>query len=335
MIDIGIVGVGVAGEWYADILKRTPDACLAAALRSPSGDTDAVTRDWKAPCFNSIERFLSHGLDAVIIATPSGQHYTQAKAALERDLHVLIEKPITLEIAQAKELVTLAKTRDLRLGVTFQRRADPLFQAVTGAVSAGAIGIPTLLSITMPYYRSQAYYDSAAWRGTIAQDGGGILMNQGIHLVDLAVWLFGPVQKVSAFAAKRARRLEVEDTVSIALEFKNGALGSLSGTTATKLGVPHILEVCGSEGSLRIEGEEVERWDVPGLPRPSGGKANGGAADPRATSVQNHSRIVADFIGAIREGREPIVTGEKAISSIEVVQAVYAAAQSQTIVSLP
>lgn len=326
--------MGVAGGWYADLLNRTSGARLAAALRSPGGDTSAIAQAWGTLCFDDIETFLGHGLEAVIVATPSGQHYAQAKAALNQNLHVLIEKPITLEVDHAEELVALAKARNLRLGVTFQRRIDPLFRAVRGAILEGAIGTPVLLSITMPYYRSQAYYDSATWRGTPDLDGGGVLINQGVHLVDLAIWFFGPVRRVSAFTTTRARQLEVEDTVSVALEFKNGALGSLSGTTASKPGVPHTLEVCGTEGSLRIEGEGIMRWDVPGIPKPLGGEAGGGAADPRATSVQNHARIVADFVAAIREGREPLVTGEEAMLSTEVVQAVYAAAQSQAAVSL-
>lgn len=177
VLEVGVVGVGVAGGWYAEILKRTPDACLAAALRSPGGDTDAVTRAWSVPCFNDLEAFLERGLEAVIIATPSGQHYVQAKAALEAGLHVLVEKPITLEVAEARDLIRLARARNLRLGVTFQRRADPLLQAVKRAVDAGALGKPTLLSVTMPYYRDQRYYDAANWRGTYTQDGGGVLMN--------------------------------------------------------------------------------------------------------------------------------------------------------------
>lgn len=335
-LETGIIGVGVAGGWYAEILKRTPDARLAAALRSPGGDTNAVTRAWGVPCFDDLEAFLGCGLDAVIIATPSGQHYAQAKAALEAGLHVLVEKPITLEVAEARELTTLARAKNLRLGVTFQRRADPLFRAIKSALEAGALGIPTLLSITMPYYRGQDYYDAAAWRGTYAQDGGGVLMNQGIHLVDLAVWLFGPVARVVAFAATRARHIEVEDTVSVTLEFESGALGAICGTTAGKPGAPHTVVLCGSEGSLRLEGEQLTQWELlsPQPVEAGAAKADNSAADPRATSTGNHARIVADFVAAVREGRDPLVTGEEALLSLEVVRAAYTAAQDAQVVTL-
>jgi UDP-N-acetyl-2-amino-2-deoxyglucuronate dehydrogenase len=336
VLEVGVIGVGVAGGWYADILKRTPDARLAAALRSPGSDTDAVTWAWGVPCFDDLEAFLASGLNAAIVATPSGQHYAQVKAALEAGLHVLVEKPITLEIAQARELTGLAREKNLRLGVTFQRRADPLFRAIKGALEAGALGTPSLLNVTMPYYRGQDYYDAAGWRGTYAQDGGGVLMNQGVHLVDLAVWLFGPVARVGAFAATRARHIEVKDTVSVTLEFESGALSAICGTTVGKPGAPHTVTLCGSEGSLHLEGERLTRWELP-IPRPveaDAVKADNSAADPRATSTENHARIVADFVAAVREGRDPLVTGEDSLLSLEVVRAAYTAARSHTTVSL-
>ena len=333
-LKVGIIGVGTAGGWYAEIVRNLPNAELAAALRSPGGDTAAVQDAWGVPCFDTLSDFLDAGLDAVIVATPSGQHFEQAKAALGAGLHVLIEKPICLEVAEAQELVSLAAEKNLRLGVTFQRRADPLFIAVKEAVASGALGKPTLLTITMPYYRTAEYYASAAWRGTFSEDGGGVLMNQGIHLVDLAVWLFGAVRRVSAFATTRLHDVEVEDTLSATLEFSSGALGTVAGTTASPPGVTHSIEVCSTAGSLRLEGERVVRWDVPGRVRPEGGKGDGAAADPRATSTENHARIVADFIEAVQTGRSPRVTGEDAMLSLSVVKAAYTSVREGRTVEL-
>lgn len=328
MLDVGVVGVGTAAGWYANILKRTPHARLAAALRGPGGDTDTVSRMWNVPCFNELDAFLGYGLDAVIIASPSGHHFKQAKAALEAGIHVLVEKPIALNLAEAQTLGECAKKNDLRLGVTFQRRADPLFRAVKNAIDAGGLGTPTLLGITMPYHRNQEYYDSANWRGTYAQDGGGVLMNQGIHLVDLAVWLFGPVSRVAALTATRARHIEVEDTASSALEFENGALGSICGTTASSPGEPHSIQVCGTAGSLHIEGEAIVNWHVPDVPEPEFvALTDSSAADPTQTSTANHERIVTDFVDAIQQGRDPLVTAEAASHSLQVIVAAYASAR--------
>lgn len=148
------------------------------------------------------------------------------------------------------------------------------------------------------------------------------------------MWLLGPVARVGAFAATRARHIEVEDTVSVALEFVSGALGSISGTTASKPGSAHALMLCGSEGSLSIEGEQLTRWDM-ALPRPAeAGAVDTSAADPRTTSVVNHARVVADFVAAVREDHAPLVSGEDALLSLEVVQAAYIAAQRHKIVDL-
>lgn len=336
MVGFGIIGVGTAGGWYADIVKELPDANLVAALRSPGGDTAAVEQRWSVPCLDDLAAFLAlPDLDAVCIATPSGQHYAQAKAALEAGKHVLIEKPVTLKLAHADELIALAKARNLRLGVTFQRRADPLFQAIKAAVDSEAFGRPVLLSIVMPYYRSQAYYDSAFWRGTPELDGGGVLMNQGIHLVDLALWLFGEVKRVTTFDGTLARDIDVEDTVSVGLEYASGALGSICGTTASAPGAAHSLEVCGTKGSFRIEGERVVRWDVPGIAAPEATvRADGGASDPTKTSAANHRRVVQDLMGAIEAGRDPLVTAAEGKRSVAVVLAAYRAARTGSAVTL-
>lgn len=333
-IQIGVIGVGTAGGWYADILKEQPGAQLTAALRGPGGDTDAVSRAWGVPCFDAIDTFLEAEMDAVVVATPSGQHFEQAQRVLKAGKHVLIEKPITLELEHAHELIGLAAAQDLRLGVTFQRRADPLFRTVKEAVSSGALGEPVLLSITMPYFRTADYYASAPWRGTYAEDGGGVLMNQGIHLVDLAVWLFGAARRVSAFEARRLHGVEVEDTISLTLEFASGALGNISGTTASRPGATHGVEVCGTKGSLRLEGEQVVRWDVEGLAKPEGTVSDKSSSDPKATSTANHQRIVADFVAAVEEGRAPLVTGEDALLSLAVVRGAYQAAKEGRVVEL-
>lgn len=330
----GVIGVGTAGAWYADILKKTADVELAAALRSRGGDTAAIEKSWGVPCFDNLETFLGTGLNAAIIATPSGQHFQQAQALIREGVHVLVEKPICLEVEAAETLVAAAKRHDVRLGVTFQRRADPCYRAIKETITSGAFGEPTLLSITMPYFRTPAYYDSAPWRGTYALDGGGVLMNQGVHLADLAVWLFGTVKRVSAFAATRSHDIEVEDTLSAALEFHSGALGTISGTTASPPGVSHSVDICGTLGSLRLAGDTLVRWDVPGVPQPEGGVSDGAASDPKATSTENHARIVEDFAAAVRHRRDPLVTGEDALESLGLVKAIYRAASEGHVIEL-
>jgi UDP-N-acetyl-2-amino-2-deoxyglucuronate dehydrogenase len=325
---VAIAGVGVAGGWYAGIVQGLKGAELVAALRSKGGDTGAMEREWGVPCFTDWEDLLQQKPEALIVATPSGLHYAQTTQALESGLHVLVDKPLTLRVGEARELVALARGRNLRLGVVFQRRTDPVYKAVKKALHIGALGQPVLLSITMPYYRSPEYYASAAWRGTWSMDGGGILMNQGIHLVDVAAWWLGRAVQVNALAATLTHTVEVEDTIALSARFENGALLSLCGTTASQPGALHTLELCGTRGSLRIAGERVVRWHVPDFPKPE----NDATSNPAQSHLTGHRRIVEDFVEAVRDGRDPLVSGAEGVKSLEFVQAAYTSAQASHII---
>lgn len=334
-LGFGIIGVGTAGTWYANIVGQQSDALLVAALRSPGGDTESIAAAWGIPCYDDSEAFFSQeNLDAVCIATPSGQHYAQAKQALLAGKHVLVEKPLTLNLAEARELHELAAAKNLRLGVSLQRRADPFYRTIKSVIDSGVMGKPVMLNISLPYYRSQAYYDSAAWRGSTELDGGGILMNQGIHIVDLAVWWLGRAQQVTAFTGTLARTIQVEDTAAVSIIFENGALGSIAGTTAGAPGAAHSLELCASEGSFRIEGENIVRWDVNAERPKTTVHKDGGVNNPKTTSTQNHALIVKDFITAIREERQPVVSALAASHSLELILAAYSSARTGQIISI-
>ncbi len=328
---VGVVGAGIAAGWFVDLLRRSGDAECVAVLRAPGGDRAEAGARLGVRALDDADAFYGLGLDAVVVTSPSGLHAEHASTALEHGCHVLVEKPITITGAAGERLVALAHQRDLRLGVVFQRRADPVFRHVAAAIHGGAIGTVVAVGLTLPYHRDAAYYASAAWRGTWALDGGGVLMNQGIHLLDVLVWWFGDPDDVRAFAATQARAVEVEDTAAVALRFgpgpAAGALGTVLATTASSPGHPHALDVLGTRGSLRLEGERVVRWDVAGAPPPNASEtADGGARDPRATDTTNHGRVLADFLVALREGREPLVDGREALRSLALVERVYRAA---------
>jgi len=326
---VGVMGAGVAASWFVDILRALGDADCPVALRSPGGDVDDAAQRLGAHVVDDPEAFFANSLDAVIVASPSGLHAEHARSALERGLHVLVEKPVAIRSADADALVALATARDLRLGVVLQRRADPLFRHLARVISDGALGRIVGVQLTLPYQRDDAYYASAAWRGTWALDGGGVLMNQGIHLLDVLVWWFGDPLEVQAQAATLARSVEVEDTATAVLRFgpgpADGALGSVLATTAATPGRPHRLEVLGTRGSFTLEGERVVRWDV-ASPAPPAGSDDASARDPRATDTTNHARLVADFVAAVRARRAPLVDGAEGIRSLRLVERLYAAA---------
>jgi predicted dehydrogenase len=333
-LGFGIAGAGMVARYHAAGVARTPGARLVAVCREDAARAEAAASQFGVPCEASLEVLLARpDVDAVCICTPSGQHAAQAIAAAQAGKHVLVEKPMALTLADADALIAACRDAGVRLGVALQRRIDPVFGSVKAAIDAGALGKLTLGAIGVPYLRPQSYYDSAAWRGTWALDGGGALMNQGIHLLDLLVWYMGDAAEVQASAATLAHTIEVEDCVTAALRFASGALGGVMATTAAAPGFPHRVEVYGDRGGVQIEGEQIVRWEVPGREPPeavsAAGVASAGAgASPTGIGAVGHTRIVGDFVAALREGRAPLVPGEEGRRSLALALAIYESARA-------
>ncbi len=334
-IRFAIAGAGMVARYHATAIGRTPGAQLVAICRSHGGDAAEAEARFGVPCMPSYAALLARDdVDAVCICTPSGLHAEQTILAAQAGKHVLVEKPLALTLRDADAMIATCHSGGVRLGVALQRRADPAFQALRAAVADGAIGRPTLGTVTMPYLRDQRYYDSAAWRGTWASDGGGALMNQGIHLVDLLLWLIGDeVAEVWASTATLAHQIEVEDCVTATLRFASGALGSIAATTAAAPGFPHRVEIYGDAGGVQIEGEQIVRWEGSNperlrqyLAQPGAPAAAGAGANPTGIGAAGHTRLLADFVAALRTGQAPLVSGAEARRSLALVLAIYAAA---------
>jgi len=336
-IRFGIIGAGVAGRYHAQAIAQTPGARLIAVCAGHPERAAALASTFNARVEPDVAALLAcDDIDAVCICTPSGQHAEQGIAAAKAGKHVLVEKPLAITLADADALIDACRTAGVYLSVALQRRTDPDFCAARDALAAGALGRPILGVITIPYLRTQKYYDSAAWRGTWALDGGGALMNQGIHLVDLLIWLMGDeVVEVQARTATLAHTIEVEDCASATLRFAGGALGAIAATTAAAPGFPHRVEVYGTQGGIQIEGETIVRWETTGRPPPaslhitsgSGRQEAGAGAHPTGISAIGHTRIMGDFVAAIRERRQPLVSGSEARRALAVVLAIYESAR--------
>jgi predicted dehydrogenase len=227
-------------------------------------------------------------------------------------------------------MIEACESANVKLGVTLQRRAEEPFRSLREAVAAGELGRLVCGSVTVPYYRPQDYYDSAAWRGTREMDGGA-LMNQGIHLVDLLVWCMGDPVSAAAVAGTLVHDMESEDTISAALSFSGGEVASVSATTAASPGFPHRIEVYGTAGGIQIEGEKIVRWETTGQVSKTEEDADmpgdaGSGRDPMALSVDGHASVYRDFVGAIREDRHPAISGEEGRRSLSAVLMMYQSA---------
>jgi UDP-N-acetyl-2-amino-2-deoxyglucuronate dehydrogenase len=327
----------MVARYHAQAIAATPGARLVAVSRSDPSKAAAAAAEFGVPCETSDAALLARSdVDAVCICTPSGAHARQTLAAARAGKHVLVEKPMALTLADADAMIAACRSAGVVLGVALQRRTEPAYQLVHRAIEAGALGRPVLGLALIPYFRAQAYYDSAGWRGTWAEDGGGALMNQGIHIADLLVWFLGDVEEVLARSATLAHSIEVEDDVVATVRFKNGALGSIVATTAAAPGFPHRVEIYGTRGGVQLEAEAIARWDGDAVPAidpslraglaPAAAGAGGSATGLAPTG---HARILADFVAAVREGRAPLVPGEEGRRSLALVLAVYESARSE------
>ena len=340
-VRFGIVGTGLAARFHAEAIARAPGARLVAVCRSDSTRAAEAEAHFGVPCELSYGALLARAdVDAMCICTPSGLHAEQTIAAARAGKHVLVEKPIALSLSDADAAITACRVADVRLGVVLQRRTDPLFTAVKAAIDGGRLGRMVLGNVSIPYIRPQEYYDSAAWRGTWALDGGGALMNQGIHLVDLLLWCLGDVEQVRAHAATLAHAIEVEDCVTVTLQFMSGALGTIAATTAAAPGYPHRIELYGDQGGIQIEGESVVRASsrVPevmaGLPAMATVQVGAGVgASPASISAEGHMHLVADFVGAVNDRLAPIVPGEEGRRALALVLAIYESARTGRTIS--
>ncbi|MXZ19438.1 MAG: Gfo/Idh/MocA family oxidoreductase [Caldilineaceae bacterium SB0665_bin_25] len=332
-LGFAILGAGMVAEYHLNAIGECADlgARLVGVGHYNQARYGEISQRFGAPARAYDDLLADPAVDAVCICTPSGQHAQQAIAAASSGKHVLVEKPMALSLADADAMIATCRENGVQLGVCLQRRAEPLFRRVHDAIHGGDLGDITLGVVTMPYFRDEPYYAQADWRGTWEMDGGGVLMNQGIHIVDLLLWFLGDPVEVHAFADSRHRSVEIEDTAAAVLRFDNGAVATITATVATEPGFPHRLEVYGTNGGIQIEGESVLRWGladaaretVEPWPVATEQVDPGMAGDPRGISTSGHIAILKDFIAGIRRGEDPVIDGAEGRRSLAAILAVY------------
>jgi predicted dehydrogenase len=334
-IGFAILGTGMVADYHRQAIAANAPlgARLVAVGHHAPAQFAAISQRIGVPCRTYEELLADTAVHVICLCTPSGQHAAQAITAAEAGKHVLVEKPMALSLADAQAMITHCQQAGVKLGVALQRRAESLFQQIHQAIQAGDLGELNLGALTIPYHRPQAYYEQAAWRGTWTLDGGGVLMNQGIHLVDLLVWFMGDPLQVQAQAATLQRDIEVEDTLVALLHFANGAKATITATTTAAPGFPHRLEIYGTRGGIQIEGETVMRWSLAdpaqaAVPTQVSSKTAdpGAGGDPRGIAASGHIALVRDFIAALRDNRPPLVDGREGMRSLATVLQIYQAA---------
>ncbi|MCO8121444.1 Gfo/Idh/MocA family oxidoreductase [Stieleria sp. TO1_6] len=344
-IGIGIVGCGMIANFHARAIADAAGAHLVGATsRRPEGyQAFAAEHDCKG--YESLEAMLADdSIQAVSICTPSGLHMDPAVAAAKAGKHVIVEKPLEITPERCDAIIQACDEAGVRLTVTFQSRFHKSSRLMKQAVQDGRFGKITLGDAYVKWYRSQEYYDSGAWRGTWKLDGGGALMNQAIHSVDLLLWLMGPVKQISAMTATMTHeRIEVEDVAVATLQFENGALGVIEATTTAYPGALKRIEISGSQGSAVLEEEDIKAWDfAKETPEDEAIRADmanktdggGGAADPSSINHYGHTQLFEEVVSAINEDRPSMLDGHEGRRSVEVICAIYESAKTGKVVTL-
>jgi UDP-N-acetyl-2-amino-2-deoxyglucuronate dehydrogenase len=341
-VRVGLIGCGKVGTIHAAALQSIPEAKFVAACDANADRAAAFAAKYGATPFTDLPAMLKH-VDAVIIGTPHPLHAEPAVLAARAGVHVLVEKPMAATLADCDAMLAAAKQSGVTLGVISQRRFFEPVQRIKAAIDAGKIGTPSLGVFIMYSWREPSYYHSDPWRGKWDTEGGGVLVNQSPHQLDILLWLLGPVAEVSGtWANLNHPNVEVDDTAVATLRFKNGGLGSIITSVSQKPGIYTKVHVHGSNGaSVGVETDRgatfiagvsgisepplTDLWTVPGEEKllsqyQTEDRAAFAAVD---ATVHYHALQIRDWVLAILEKRPPLVTGEDGRAVVELFTAIY------------
>lgn len=339
-LGFGIVGLGMIAEFHAAALSAMDGGRLVACASANPGKADAFAKKHGGRAYASLAELLKDpAVDVVAICTPSGAHLEPALAAIEAGRHVVVEKPLEVSTDRIDRMIEAADAQGVGLFGIFPRRFNPATGILKDAVAAGRFGQISSADAYVKWWRSQAYYDSGDWRGTWKFDGGGALMNQSIHTIDLLLYVMGDVESVRAETRLVAHAgIEVEDAAAALVTFKSGAIGVIQGSTAAWSKVGHAAEVqiAGAGGSAFLADDRFRVWefaeetaadtDVRATYGLASAAAGAGAADPAAIDFTWHQRNLENIRDAINGDGQAMVDGREARRAVALIQAIYRSA---------
>ena len=328
---VGFTGGGNITDTHVRAVQEVPGLQPIGVCGPNAAKVGALAERYGLLAAPSLAALLDQTpLDIVCIGSPSGVHADEMACAAARGCHVLCEKPLDITLERVDTAIEAVERAGVSSGLFFQDRCTPAFREVREAIADGRLGRILLVDARVKWYRAPEYYRTAAWRGTPSLDGGGALMNQGIHTVDLLLYLLGDVTSVQARAATTLHDIAVEDTLVATMEFASGAVGTLQATTAAYPGYPRRVEITGTEGTVVLEHDRIVGWDlrcghVEGTTLTSATKS---ASTAVVADASPHRRVVEDFVEALRAHRRPACDAREGRRSIALAEALYAAARS-------
>lgn len=329
-IHVGLIGGGNISSTHARAVDSIPDAKVVAVYGPNPAKANNLGTAHHAAVYGNLETLLTHRpMEMVIIGSPSGLHADQGIAAARHGLNVLVEKPIDITTERADALIDACDRANVRCGVIFQERFHPENLKIKKLIDEGGLGRLLLVNAHVPWYRPPEYYTGSRWHGVRAIDGGGALMNQGVHTIDFLLWMIGDVANAQARTATVLQQMECEDTALAILEFANGAFGTLQVTTAEYPGYERRLEITGTEGTVILEGDRIVAADLRHKresllsPPPASAGVGERATSPVVNDISGHRAAIENFIRVVRDGGELNCDGREGRRSLELVERIY------------
>lgn len=343
-IRFGIIGGGMAFPLHAGALKDLPEEAEITAICDHKEEAcKKLAEEYKVPFWttNWKELVQREDVDAVCVVTPPASHEEIVVACAEAGKHVMCEKPIAINLLQADRMINACKKAGVKFGVIFMYRFMDQAQLIKKAIDDGKLGKLISVDCSGKCFRSDEYYASGAWRGTWKGEGGGSLISQTVHFIDLMLYLVGDVKELyGRYMTTIHPEIEVDDAANASFKLQNGAIGTVQSATAVKPGYPRHIEIHGEKGTIKIVEEEIVEWKVEGMNEEdfltkekvdSGDTATGAGY----VATENHRRQLLDFIHSIWEDRAPMVDGEEGRRTLEFIRAIYQSGDTGKVVTFP
>jgi len=344
LMRIGIVGCGVISDIHIKAILEIPDVKLVAVADINENVAKAIAERCKCDWYTDFKEMIRRAdIDIIDICTPSGLRKDIAVYAAENKKHIIAEKPIEVTIDRIDEILEACSRNKVFISGIFNKRYKDIYQQIRNIVTQGRLGRLIFADVSMKWYRPSEYYKNSSWRGTWALDGGGALMNQCIHYVDILQWLVGPVENVFGQTDKLVHTyIETEDTAAALIRFKCGAMGTIQAATSTYPGFSAKFSLHGENGGIIVEDDRVIDFKFkekyPGdetLFGDESNQVNAGASTNIVTNYELHKRQLTSIISSLRQGKEPEISGNEARKAVEIIEAIYRSASEKKLITLP
>ncbi|MCL2517736.1 MAG: Gfo/Idh/MocA family oxidoreductase [Oscillospiraceae bacterium] len=338
-LGFGIIGCGLIANWHQIGVEESGQGYTVGAFDIKPEYSENFCKKYNIKQFIEIEDMLSDdNIDIVCVCTPSGLHAKYTLLAAEAGKHVLVEKPMALNVEDCDAIIEASVKYNVKIGVVSQFRLRKAMGILKSVVADNRLGKIVTGDLYMKYFRSQEYYNQSKWRGTWELDGGGALMNQGIHGVDTLLYIMGPVKTVYGMARTLIRNIEVEDTASAVVEYVNGALGVIQGTTSVYPGYPRRISISGTKGTIDVTEDTFTEWNIENEEVPAdiklGGAILSSSREPKDIDHAGHNMQVKDIIDAVLENRLPSVDCREGRKAVELITAIYKSSQTNQPINL-